>query len=83
MTLGKDRSQKANTDMPDDRLFGCDWLLEGYTCPVKKGKPLKWRFNLPISSVEIIRPGAIEISMRAQDNSTQFCAIIWGTVYPL
>lgn len=84
MTHGKERNTKANTDMPDDRLFGCQWLVEGHKCPIQKGKSVIWRLNLPISSIESLTDSsAIEISMRGtQDNSTQFCAIIWGHVYP-
>ncbi|KAG5672329.1 hypothetical protein PVAND_002463 [Polypedilum vanderplanki] len=83
MTLGKNRMTKADTDIPFDRILGCDWLLEGYSCPVTKGKTLKWRLNLPISSMETITQATIEIAMRSQDNTTQFCAQIWGNVYPL
>ena len=81
MTLGSNKNSKALTDAPDDRFSGCDWLLDGYKCPITKGKTAIWRLNLPIHKMEALSSGAVEIQMRAQDNSTQFCAIIWGTVY--
>ena len=83
MTLGKEGMQKAHTDAPLDRFSGCDWLLDGSSCPIVKNKTAFWRLNLPINRFENIAKAAIEIQMRAQDNSTVFCAIIWGSVYAL
>jgi hypothetical protein len=84
MTIGKDRGKKGNTDMPEDRLFACEWLIDGYVCPLKKGSTAVWRLNLPISTIEMISDNAsIEIQMRSHDNSTQFCAIISGYVSPI
>jgi hypothetical protein len=81
MTLGNNRNIKAKSDAPDDRFIGCDWLLEGNKCPISKGKSTAWRLNFPIHKMEDLSSGAIEIQMRSQDNSTQFCAVIWGIVY--
>lgn len=84
MTLGKNRERKAITTIPEDRLFACEWLIEPYLCPVVKGGVVVWRLNLPISPVEEIADTAtIEIQMRSQDNTTQFCAQIWGHTTPV
>lgn len=84
MTLGKDRSIKGNTNLPEDRVFACEWLIDGYLCPIVKGNTAIWRLNLPISPIEVVNDNAfIEIQMRSHDNSTQFCAVITGYVSPL
>lgn len=83
MTLGKDRNEKAHTDAPFDRLLGCEWLVENSKCPIAKGKTAVWRLNLPINNFEKIAKGTVHIQMRAQDNSTVFCARIGGDVLPM
>jgi hypothetical protein len=84
MTLGKNRERKALTEIPEDRKFGCEWLIEPFLCPVVKGGNIVWRLNLPISPVEeIVDTATIEIQMRSQDNTTQFCAQIWGHTTPV
>lgn len=83
-TIGKDRSKKGLTNLPEDRLFACEWLIDGYQCPIVKGNKVIWRLNLPVSPIEMVSDSAsIEIQMRSHDNSTQFCAIIVGYVSPL
>ncbi|KAL7017894.1 hypothetical protein ACKWTF_010559 [Chironomus riparius] len=81
MTLGNNRNLKAMSDAPEDRIIGCDWLLDGYKCPIAKGKSPVWRLNMPIHKMEDLSSGAVEVQMRSQDNSTHFCAVIWGNVY--
>lgn len=84
MTLGKNRERKAITSLPEDRLFACEWLIEPYLCPVVKGGVVVWRLNLPISPVEeIVENATIEVQMRSQDNTTQFCAQILGFTTPV
>lgn len=79
MTLGKNRDKKALSGLPEDRIYACEWLVEPYTCPIEKGQSAVWRLNFPVSPFEEITDDAtIEVQMRSHDNTTQFCAQIWG-----
>lgn len=84
MTIGKDRGRKGNSNFPEDRIFACEWLIDGYQCPIVKGNKAIWRMNFPVSPLEYVADNAaIEIQMRSHDNITQFCAIITGYVNPI